>query len=153
MKMLAMYVGVLVLLLLNLLTYSISPALSGELSMAPESIAQVVEQAKTAWQDGDADRFAELFLPDGELVVPGQRWQGRAAIRQAVLDFSSTHSQVEIEIQRIVSFGGCALVEWIWKDVEKSTGERSQAEDAIVIDFQADQIRRWREYIDTQTPQ
>jgi uncharacterized protein (TIGR02246 family) len=152
MKMLDICGGVLLLLILSLLTCSISPALSGELNMAPESIEQVVEQAKTAWQDGDADRFAELFLPDGELVVPGQRWQGRAAIRQAVLDFSSTHSQVKIEIQRIVSFGDCVLVEWTWEDVEKSTGERSQAEDAIVIDFQANQVRRWREYIDTQTP-
>ncbi|GAB4231458.1 MAG: SgcJ/EcaC family oxidoreductase [Elainellaceae cyanobacterium] len=119
--------------------------------MAVEPIEQIVEQAKTAWQDGDADGFANLFLPDGELVVPGQQWQGRSAIRQAVLDFSSTHCQVKIEIQRIVASGDCAVVEWIWEDVENNTGKRSHAEDAIVIDFQANQIRRWREYIDTQT--
>jgi hypothetical protein len=72
-KTLAICGRVLVLLLLSLLTYSISPASSKELNMAPESIEQIVEQAKAAWQDGDADRFAELFLPDGELVVPGQQ--------------------------------------------------------------------------------
>jgi limonene-1,2-epoxide hydrolase len=69
-----------------------------------------------------------------------------------VADFVSTHSEVKIDIRRIAIDGAVAVVEWSWEDKENGTERRSQADDAIVIDFTVAGISRWREYIDTQTP-
>ncbi len=120
--------------------------------MEPEIMRSLINQAKDAWIAGDADAFATLFVPNGEFIVPGHRWVGQVAIRQAVADFVSTHSEVKIDIRRIAIDGAVAVVEWSWEDKENGTERRSQADDAIVIDFTVAGISRWREYIDTQTP-
>jgi hypothetical protein len=48
--------------------------------------------------------------------------------------------------------GNQAAVEWDWSETPKAKGQKtSQAQDAILIEFEAARIRRWREYIDTKT--
>lgn len=121
-------------------------------SMQLQEIRSIVQQAKNAWETGNADEFASLFASDGEFCVPGNRWVGQEAIRQVAADFALQSSDVKIEIRRIILEGDRAVVEWYWEDTENATGHRNQADDAIVIDFAAGQIRRWREYIDAQTP-
>jgi uncharacterized protein (TIGR02246 family) len=121
-------------------------------AMTPQAIQAAIAQARQAWITGDAEAFSALFTANGELIVPGQRWQGRDAIRHVLSEFAATHTNVEIEIQRIMIDSHQATVEWTWQDTEIATGKRSQAEDAIVVDFVEGQISRWREYIDTKTP-
>lgn len=120
-------------------------------SSSAQTIRSLIEQAKNYWIEGNAD-FASLFTVDGELIVPGYRWVGKEAIRQAVTDFATHTSSVKIEIHRIIIEGAQAVVEWDWEDTEKATGQKNPAHDAIVIDFIEGKIKRWREYIDTQTP-
>jgi uncharacterized protein (TIGR02246 family) len=115
-----------------------------------EEIRSLIEQARDAWMQGNADQFASLFTPTGELIVPGNRWVGVAAIHQALSEFAATVSHVSIEIHRIIVDGNQAVVEWHWQETSLS-GEITRADDAIVVDFQGNQIRRWREYIDTQS--
>jgi uncharacterized protein (TIGR02246 family) len=121
-------------------------------ALAAPQLKTLVQKARTAWLTGDADAWAALFVPEGEMIVPGQRWVGRAAIRKAAADFAASSQVVSIEIRRIVQQGNQALVEWYWQDREKGTNHLNRADDAIVIDLQADKIVRWREYIDAQTP-
>lgn len=120
--------------------------------MNPAQIRATIQRAGEAWMNGDADGFARLFLPDGELIVPGYRWQGQQAIHNVVAEFSATHGDVNVNIRRILVEGDSAFVEWVWEDTETQTGKRTQAEDAIAVDFEQGQIRRWREYIDTESP-
>jgi uncharacterized protein (TIGR02246 family) len=120
--------------------------------MQPEEIRTLIKKARNAWMDGDADAWAALFVPNGELIVPGNRWVGREAIRKVAADFASVHSEVKINVRRIMIVENQAVVEWHWQDKENATGRRSQADDAIVIDFKAGRIGRWREYIDAETP-
>lgn len=120
--------------------------------MKSEEMRSLIQQAAQAWILGDADAFASLFVSDGEFIVPGNRWVGQAEIRQAAADFASTHSEVKISIRRMIIEGNQAVVEWYWQDKENATNRRTQADDAIVVDFKADRISRWREYIDIQTP-
>ncbi|HEY9643647.1 MAG TPA: SgcJ/EcaC family oxidoreductase [Coleofasciculaceae cyanobacterium] len=120
--------------------------------MRPEEIHLIIQQARNAWETGNADAFASLFTSDGEFCVPGNRWVGQEVIRQIAADFSLRSSDVKVEIRRIMVEGNQAVVEWYWEDTETATGRRNRADDAIVIDFEAGRIRRWREYIDTQTP-
>lgn len=120
--------------------------------MHVKEIQAVLQKARDAWMVGDADAIAQLFAPDGELIVPGQRWQGQADIRAAVIKFAASSVNVQIQIQRILIEGEQAVVEWTWEDTDKNTGRRNRAEDAIVVDFKDGLIARWREYIDSETP-
>jgi uncharacterized protein (TIGR02246 family) len=121
--------------------------------MQPETLRSIIWQARDAWISGDADAFANLFAPDGELIVPGNRWTGPDAIRQVVVDYSAAYSNVEIEIRQILVEGDRVAVEWTWSETENATGQRHYAEDAILVDFQNGKISRWREYIDTSSGQ
>ncbi len=116
--------------------------------MTPERIRSVIQQAADAWKTGNADAFASLFLPDGEFIVPNNRWVGPVKIEQVTADFTANY-EVKIEIRRIIVEGEQAVVEWHWEDMEKATGKCNQADDAIVVDFKSGKFSRWREYIDT----
>jgi hypothetical protein len=51
-----------------------------------ESLSTIVESLKSAWNKNDADRIAELFLPDAILVLPtGSVTRSRSEIRRRVL--------------------------------------------------------------------
>ncbi|PSB45457.1 hypothetical protein C7B80_17055 [Cyanosarcina cf. burmensis CCALA 770] len=128
-----------------------SPA--GRKTTSPEQIRTIVRQARDSWVNGDADAFAALFTPDGELIVPGQKWVGKDAIRKAAADFATYASNIKIEIRQIIIEGDRAAVEWYWEDTEKASGRRNRADDAIIADFVAGKIKRWREYIDSKTPE
>ena len=120
--------------------------------MKQENMRALIEQARAAWVARDADALAQLFTPDGELIVPGQRWQGQTKIREGVTHFAEQYSDVKIDIQRIIVEDNQAAVEWYYEDTEKATGIRNKADDAIIVDFKNDQINRWREYFDTKAP-
>jgi len=119
--------------------------------MTSEQCRSIIQQAAEAWITGNADSFASLFLPDGEFIVPNNRWVGTEKIRQVAADFATDY-EVKIEIRRIIVEDERAVVEWYWSDTEKATGKCNQAEDAIVVDFRVGKISRWREYIDATSP-
>ena len=119
--------------------------------MTSEQCRSIIQQAAEAWITGDADTFASLFLPDGEFIVPNNRWVGVAKIRQVIADFAADY-EVKIAIRSSIVEGNQAVVEWYWEDKEKATGKCNQADDAIVVDFRAGKISRWREYIDATSP-
>ena len=121
-------------------------------SSKQEEIRRLIEQVRNAWVARDANALAQMFAPEGELIVPGKRWQGQAKIRQEVTRFAQQYSDVKIDIQRIIVEGNHAVVEWYYEDTEKATGLRNQADDVIVIDFKDGRISRWREYFDNKTP-
>lgn len=127
--------------------------LVGGKTTSPAKIQAIVRQARDSWVNGDADAFAALFTADGELIVPGQKWVGKAAIRKAAVDFATYASNVKIDIRQIIIEGDRAAIEWYWEDTEKATSRRNRADDAIIADFVAGKIKRWREYIDSKTPE
>ncbi|WP_414562083.1 MULTISPECIES: nuclear transport factor 2 family protein [unclassified Anabaena] len=120
--------------------------------MNPQDIRILIEQARDAWVTQDIDAIAQLFTDDGELILPGQHWQGKEKIREELSHFPQQYSDVKIEIHRLIIQGDQAAVEWYYEDTEKATGHRNKADDVIVVDFQDGLISRWREYFDTQTP-
>lgn len=134
-------------------TFTTAPMVSMTETKAdqPTSFQSVIEAARDAWVTGNADAFAALFTEDGEFVVPGQIYRGSAAIRSVITEFSETHTNVQINIQRTIVSDNQAVVEWRWQDRD-ATGKQTIAEDAIVVDFVGTQISRWREYIDEATP-
>ena len=125
---------------------------SGNNNMEKSQILTLIEKAKDAWIAQDADTLAQLFTPDGEIIVPGQKWQGQTKIREEVTRFAQQYSDVKINIIRIITENNQATVEWHYEDTEKATSRRNKADDVIVIDFKDCRISRWREYFDTKTP-
>ncbi|NDJ24180.1 SgcJ/EcaC family oxidoreductase [Nostoc sp. B(2019)] len=120
--------------------------------MNQEDILTLINKAKEAWIAQDADALAQMFTPDGEIIVPGKKWQGRARIREEITHFAQQYSDVKIDIKRIIVEKNQAAVEWYYEDIHKATGRRNKADDVIVVDFKDGLISRWREYFDTETP-
>jgi uncharacterized protein (TIGR02246 family) len=116
--------------------------------MTPESIRLVIQKAADSWATGNVEEFASLFRSNGEFITPGHRSVGFEEIQKTFKAFYETHHQVNIQIINILVENEKAAVEWIWQDVDKITGKRSQADDVIVVDFYDGKIYRWREYID-----
>jgi len=114
--------------------------------MEPDRIKAMLFQAKEYWVHSDADRFAELFVPDGELVREGQHWQGREAVRQAFLELLDTLVIKHVEVQRVLINGNTAVMEWIWETTDKDTGEHCQQREATAVDLSEDGIICWREH-------
>ncbi|WP_414542805.1 nuclear transport factor 2 family protein [Nostoc sp. CCY0012] len=142
--------GLLLWLLYLTVTFN-TPAFAQQF-MNPQDIRLLIEQARDAWVTQNADAIAQMFTDDGELILPGQRWQGKQRIREELSDFSQQYSDVKIDIHRMIIQDDQAAVEWYYEDTEKATGHRNKADDVIVVDFQDGLISRWREYFDTQTP-
>ena len=117
-----------------------------------EEMRALIKQARDAWVARDAEALAQLFTPNGEIIVPGQRWQGQMKIREEVTRFAHHYSDVKIDIKRIIVEDNQASVEWDYEDTEKATSLRNKADDVIVVDFKDGRISRWREYFDTKTP-
>jgi uncharacterized protein (TIGR02246 family) len=115
-------------------------------------IPTIIHLAKDAWVNLDGNALAKLFTPDGELIVPGYRWQGQAQISEAVSSVAQQSQDIQIEIERIIICGEQAVIEWRYQETEKATQNRKTTDDAIVVDFRDGKISRWREYFDTQTP-
>lgn len=114
-----------------------------------QEIRSLIEQARNAWITRDADALTQLFTPNGELIVPGQRWQGQARIQEEISKFAQQYTEVSITIKRVIVDGNQAAVEWHYEDTEKATGKRNKADDAIVIEIKEGRISYWREYFDT----
>ncbi|WP_315789946.1 nuclear transport factor 2 family protein [Fischerella sp. JS2] len=115
-------------------------------------IPTIIHQAKDAWVTLNGDALAQLFTLDGELIVPGHRWQGPAQISKAVSLVAQQSQDIKIDIERMIISGEQAVIEWRYQETEKATNHRKTTEDAIVVDFRDGRIRRWREYFDTETP-
>ncbi|WP_309738117.1 MULTISPECIES: nuclear transport factor 2 family protein [unclassified Chamaesiphon] len=115
---------------------------------SPQQMHALIVLAKDAWVARDADALAQLFTPDAQLIVPGQRWQGQAKIREEIAKFGQYYTDVTITIQRTIVDGNRAAVEWHYEDTEKATGQRSYSDDAIVIEVRNGLISYWREYFD-----
>lgn len=121
-------------------------------AVTPEQLRSMIETARQSWLTGNIARFTSLFTASGEFIVPGQVYRGRHEIQAAMAEFFDSHSDVTIQIQQIILEGSRAAVEWHWEDTEIATGQRTIADDAIIVDFQGDRIARWREYIDATDP-
>jgi uncharacterized protein (TIGR02246 family) len=111
-------------------------------------IERLVQQMANAWMAEDLDAIAAIFAEDGLFISPGGRWQGRAAIRQAVAAFFANESKPNIRIDRLVwdKDERQGAVEWVWSAVD-SEGRRYVDEDGIlfVLD-EYDKFTYWREY-------
>jgi hypothetical protein len=88
-------------------------------------------------------------------VVPGRHWQGREAIRTESANFLDNFT-VSIQIHTMLVEENQAAIEWDWQETLKQADQNglrptNKAQDAILINFENDQIRCWQEYIDDQT--
>jgi len=118
-------------------------------TLSPALVEQTVQQAAQAWRDEDVDAFISLFPMSGVMIAQSHRWVGKGNIRQAFNEFFSRNTDVKITIHQILIQERHAAVEWRWQERNRETGAVSNAEDAILIDFDSNgQILRWREYID-----
>ena len=94
----------------------------------------------------DIEGFINLFRPNAELILPNAYCVGRDAIRHAVTGMYQTYEQISIDVERVLAQGSVALVQWRWSDRKRLTGHKNETETALVLEFEGQKIKRWREY-------
>jgi len=112
------------------------------------AVRALVGRQARAWEAGDPEAIVADYAPDGELVSPGGRWRGHAALREAVAAFFAGVSDVRVEVTRIVVEGEEGAVEWTWSETSRATGTRTTMQDGIVFALRDGKITYWREYFD-----
>jgi uncharacterized protein (TIGR02246 family) len=113
-----------------------------------EEAYTIVQRQAHAWDRADPQAVAADFAPEGVLISPGGRWQGRDAIRKAAESFFAASTDIKVDITRVLADGEQGAVEWTWSETDKATGRRHKAEDAIIFTVRDGKITYWREYID-----
>lgn len=114
------------------------------------NIKQIVERQVDAWETADSDKVVADFAEDSLFIVPGSTFRGKQQIKEVAKNYFSEFTATKVTIKRIIVNGNEGTVEWSWSDKNKTTGEESQAEDAIVFELEEGKIKYWREYIDKQ---
>jgi uncharacterized protein (TIGR02246 family) len=114
--------------------------------MKASEIRNLIKIAAQACMARDAEAFASLFTTDGALIIAGHQIVGKPAIEKATADYLATREQIQVTIHRIIVENNQAVVEWTWEDTKIETGQRNCAANAIVVEFKAGLICRWREY-------
>jgi len=112
--------------------------------MTPTEIQTLIQLAKDACVAKEGKAFASLFSTEAELIVGRDRVVGRGEIEAISTEYFRTCHAVTITIHRTIVSGDRAVVEWTWEAIAK--GKRDRSDNAIVMDFQAGFIARWREY-------
>jgi uncharacterized protein (TIGR02246 family) len=130
------------------LSYSVLNDTQNQSMSSSSPIQQLVNRQAEAWLTGDVDQIIADFAEDSLFIVSSSRLQGKQQIKQAAQDFFVSNSVVNIEINRIIENGDQGAVEWSWSEINRETGERSYAEDAILFALEDRKIKYWREYID-----
>lgn len=120
-------------------------------TLSEETVRKVFDQVIEAWMTPDPDKIAEVYADDGEFILPGDVFTGPDAIRELAATYTAEH-EIKVELKRIIVVGNFAFAEWVWNDTDKASGETSQFDEAIVVDFEGDKVKSWREYIDADTP-
>ncbi|MEM8641974.1 MAG: MFS transporter [Cyanobacteria bacterium P01_G01_bin.54] len=106
-----------------------------------QQLKALVLQAAGACEAKDAKAFAALFTPDGEIQLPQQQIQGRAAIAAITQDYLASCGPITIEVQQVkVTGGDRAHVRWQWSEPGK------QRLNQLELRFEARQIQRWQEF-------
>lgn len=113
-------------------------------------IKQMVERQIHAWESADSDKLIADFAEDSWFIVPGSTFRGKQQIKEVAKKYFSEFTDTKVTVKRIIVDGNEGTVEWSWSEKNKTTGEESQAEDAIVFELEEGKIKYWREYIDKQ---
>ena len=105
-------------------------------------VQQMVEMILLA----KVDTFLDLFSPGAEMVLPNAYCVGKDAIRTALGGMYNTYDSISIKVTRVVSGGNVVWIEWRWSDRNRLTGNSHLMDTALILEFENDRIRRWREY-------
>lgn len=111
-------------------------------------IRQLVERQAKAWETADSKQIIADFTDDCLFAVPGFRFRGKQEVKEAADSYFAEFTDTKVTIKRIIAKGNEGAIEWVWSEKNKETGEKYQAEDAIIFELEGGKIKYWREYID-----
>ena len=106
-----------------------------------QQLKALVMQAAKACEAKDAQAFAALFVPEGEIHLPKQRLQGQEEILAITQAYLASCGPITIEVQQVKITGGDrAHVRWQWSEPGK------QRFNQLELQFKAGQIQHWQEF-------
>jgi len=102
-------------------------------------IKALVMAAAQACMAKDAQAFAALFTPAGEVVLKGETIQGRGAIAQVTAAYFAHCGEIAIALEEVTLQHNRAEIRWHWQQAD---GDRHNR---IILDIENGKIHRWQE--------
>jgi ketosteroid isomerase-like protein len=121
-----------------------------------ESNVEVVRQGFEAFNRGDIDTLAGLWHPDIEWTPPpelpdSQTYHGHAAVRDFLVDFTSTFADLQAEAAEFREHDGLVAALYIWRGAGAGSGvsfDQFEVHAAGVFEFEDGLLRRVRFWTD-----
>ncbi|MEA5418701.1 MFS transporter [Spirulina sp. CCNP1310] len=108
-------------------------------------IKALVMAAAQACMAQDAAAFAALFTSGGEVVLKGQKIQGREAIAQVTAAYFATCGEIAIALEEITLQHNRAEIRWHWHSDKGDGYTVTNRHNHIILDIENGKIHRWQE--------
>jgi ketosteroid isomerase-like protein len=109
----------------------------------------ILARQAASWEKHDFAIGASDWLPDGVLTSPGG--QVKVAQMQAVItDYAQHFRDLRVKVNHVFlsADGSEAAIEWDWEVTRVRDGKHGITHDAILVTFDGNKIKSWREYFD-----
>ncbi len=120
-----------------------------EPAMTVEKLNALLDRQAQAWEKQDFSIAAGDWASDGMLTSPGGHV--RVGDLQAVItDYAKHFTKLDVKVTNVFLSpdGKQAAIEWDWDVTRGRDGKRGVTHDAILVTFEGEKIKSWREYFD-----
>ena len=109
------------------LTVSLGASAAGPRTVEPGVPPQIKHSWEVLFNQGNANAVADLYAPDGQLVMSGSApIRGTAAIRRALEDMIKTDIEVRINVEKNIGSGDIAYVYGTYSILEKKSARETE---------------------------
>jgi uncharacterized protein (TIGR02246 family) len=109
------------------LTVSLDACAVGPRTVEPGVPPQIKHSWEVLFNQGNANAVAELYAPDGQLVMSGSApIRGTADIRRALEDMIKADTEVRINVEKNIGAGDIAYVYGTYSILERRSGRETE---------------------------
>ena len=118
-------------------------------SKPENAIDKILARQAEAWEQHDFSIAAGDWAADGVLISPGGQFHVNE-LQSIITDYGKHFKDLHVKVTNtfVSADSGQAAVEWDWDVTRVRDGKRGVTHDAILITFQGDKIKSWREFFD-----
>jgi uncharacterized protein (TIGR02246 family) len=109
------------------LTVSLGACAAGPRTVEPGVPPQIKHSWEVLFNQGNANAVADLYAPDGQLVMSGSApIRGTADIRHALEDMIKADTEVRINVEKNIGAGDIAYVYGTYSILERKSGRETE---------------------------
>jgi ketosteroid isomerase-like protein len=117
--------------------------------MTVAKLNALLERQAQAWEKQDFSIAAGDWTADGVLTSPGGHVKV-GDLQAVITDYAKHFTKLDVKVTNVFLSpdGKQAAIEWDWDVTRVRDGKQGLTHDAILVTFEGEKIKSWREYFD-----